>query len=246
MKIEEFLSKFPPPGRLVMAKLWGSRSHNTHKDTSDYDFSGVYICPTEQMVGLKPPIHTFKHDKEDDGEISKDLLPDYQFFEIGRFCELLMKGNPGILEMLFTDRHLIVGCDDWKDLVDMRDMFLTKQTVHQYLGYMNGQLKRLIAHKPLHTTGGVYNEKWAYHILRLAEDAKRIAVGKPPLVWKEGAERDFLMRVRNMEFSWQECQKLIESAITEVEAMKPFKIPDEADSAVLNKWLVELRRKNWY
>ncbi len=248
MQIEQFLAKFPPPGKIVMAKLWGSRSHNTHKETSDHDFSGVYICRTSEILSLMPPIVTFKHDKEDSPDVSKAEWPDYQFHEVGRFCELLLKGNPGILEMLFTKRELLVGVDEWNELVAMGDKFLTQQAVHQYLGYMGGQLKRLINHKGqkgLHTSGGAYNEKWAYHILRLAEDAKRIAVGQPPLVWKEGAERDFLMRVRNMEFTWEECQKLIETALADVEGMKPYKIPEQADKAALNDWLLNLRWKNW-
>lgn len=244
MDLETFLNKFPPPGKVLFAKVWGSRSHNTHKESSDTDFAGVYVCPTKDILSMDPPAPTWKHDKEDSPEVSKAEWPDYQFHEVGKFCELLYKGNPGILEMLYTE-GLCMFTPDWETLRVIKDQFLSRHSLHQYLGYMNGQLKRLTAHqgqKGLHTTGGKYNEKWAYHILRLAMDAERIAQCRGPLVWKDGKERDFLMKVRNEEVSWEECKKLIEDAIARVEELdKTSKLPETGDKEALNKWLLKVR-----
>lgn len=245
MNLHEFLEKFPMPGKVIFAKIWGSRSHNTHKEGSDTDFSGVFLCPTREILSLDRPSETVKFDKEDSA--TKENHPDHQFHEVGRFSELLLKGNPGIVEMLYTDRFCI-GSEPWMELVLNRKKFLSQQAVHQYLGYMNGQHKRLLSYngqKGLHTKGGKYNEKWAYHLLRLAEDAKRIAQGNEPIVWKEGEERDFLMKVRNEEYSWEEVRDFIEKAISSIEALKPFPLPEQGDKAFLNEWLLALRYKNW-
>lgn len=272
MNLEEFLVKFPPPGRLVFAKVWGSRSHNTHKPTSDTDFSGVYLYPTRELLSVRLPNEkglsdNFKFDKEEGANHNKEDWPDYQFFEVGRFAELLLKGNPSIIEMLFTD-NLTLMTPTWERLRAIRDRFLCQESVKQYVGYMQGQLRRLTAHdgkKGLHTKGGGYNEKWAYHILRLAEDAKRIATGQCPVVWKEGPERDFLMRVRNNEFDWPDVKVMLEkaiySALNTKEPMPPWEekkayeqwldkslsalpIPQYGDKDALNDWLWQVRQEN--
>jgi len=243
MKVEEFLTIRSPPGKVLFAKLWGSRSHNTHKEDSDYDFSGVYLHPTSKVLSLNPPPSTWNHDSDEE-----DV--DYQFFEVHKFCELLVKGNPAILEMLYTENYY-VSTPEWDRLRNLRHLFLSCEVVRQYLGYMSGQLKKLIAHDGkggLHTKGGSYNEKWAYHAMRLSEDAKRIASGKSPVVWKEGTERDFLMTVRNGGLSLEACKELIEKSIADVDALKEgesWPIPDEADRNVLNEWLLDIRKKNW-
>lgn len=243
-KLLTFLEKFPMPGPIIFAKIWGSRSHNTHKETSDWDYAGVYICSVSKILSLCPPEETKKHDKADSPEANKDENPDYQFHEIGKFCALLMKGNPAILEMLYTDR-MCIETEAWLRLKKIRDKFLSAEAVHQYLGYMNGQLQRLRKGQSLHTKGGEQNEKWMYHILRLAGDAKRIAQGQPPEIWKEGVERDFLMKVRNNEYTWEAAEKLLVDAVADVEAQRPFKVPPMGDIDALNDWLIQLRKENW-
>lgn len=242
ISIEQFLEKHHPPGKVIFAKVWGSKSHNTDKEGSDTDFAGVYLCPTSEILSLDPPKGSWTHDKEDGP--NKEDKPDHQFHEAGRFADLLLKGNPGLVETLFTER-LFITTPEWEELRSIRDQFLCQDTVHQYLGYMNGQFKRLMKGSYLHTTGGNWNEKWVYHILRLAEDAKRIAKGQRPVVWKEGTERDFLMRLRHNEFELPEVKTLIEKAIKEVEDLKPFPLPKHGNKVALNEWLLKLRRNNW-
>jgi predicted nucleotidyltransferase len=243
MLLKEFLDNFPPPGRVIFAKVWGSRSHNTHKDTSDTDFAGVYLCPTSEILSLKPPAPTFKYDAKE-GEINKEEYPDHAFYEAAHFANLLLVGNPGILEYLYTEK-LYMTTPEWESLKAIRDRFLSVDSIHQYLGYMNGQLKRLINGLSLHTTGGKYNEKWAYHIMRLIGDAKRIAQGKPPVVWKDGEERLLLMKIRGDEVSWEDVKKMIEDGIEEIKAMGPYPLPQSGDAGALQDWLLDLRRNNW-
>jgi len=228
------------PGRIIFAKVWGSRSHNCHTDNSDWDYAGVYICPTSQILSLHPPEDTKKHDSPE----KKEDNPDRQFHEVGKFCSLLIKGNPAILEMLFTDR-MCLESEEWLRLKKIRDRFLSAEAVHQYLGYMEGQLKRLIKEQPLHSKGGTYNEKWFYHCMRLMSDAKRIAQRQAPEIWKEGAERAFLLDIRHYKYSKEDAIKFIGDAILEVEALKPYGIPQLGDEEALNDWLLTLRKENW-
>src|SRR3989304_1128620 len=93
----------------------------------------------------------------------------------------------------------------------------------------------------LHTKGGKYSEKWAYHMVRLLWDAKRIAQGGEPVVWKEGLERDHLMQIRMDLLTQEAVERLAKSEIAAIDAMRPWKIPEEADKRLLNDWLLCVR-----
>lgn len=219
--------------KLLFMKVWGSHSHNTAKPDSDIDYLGVYRAPTLDVLGMAPVIGTI------DGK-----NPDYQIHEVRKFCELLLKGNPGIVEMLFTDR-LCIESDQWKFLKSLRRNFLTQQTVKQYLGYVEGQLKKHAKGSYLHTSGGQPTEKWAYHMTRLVLDAKRIVLGDEPTVWKEGDERQLLMDIRNGETSPAIAEQFVKLKLAEIENLKPWKLPEQADVAVLNRWLLDVRGWGW-
>jgi hypothetical protein len=105
-------------------------------------------------------------------------------------------------------------------------------------------LKRFVAHggkAGLHTKGGAYNEKWAYHVVRLLGDAKRIAGGAEPVVWKEGGERAELMRIRSGEVTQEQVERLARGLMDAIEALKPWPLAEEGDREWLNAWLLRLR-----
>jgi hypothetical protein len=127
-------------------------------------------------------------------------------------------------------------------------------------------MRRLVSGRSLHTAGGGYNEKWAYHVLRLLGDLKRLCVGKPPQVWVEGTERDLLMRVREGGVALAEFKALVERGVAEAfsasglamppmwegehyawlqQAVKSVPLPEAGDEAEAEKWLLRLRRENW-
>ena len=222
-------------GWLIFSKVWGSHSHNTNIPTSDVDYLGVYVAFNRDLLGLQPPADTIDN--------PEGVKPDYQIHEIGKFCNLLLKGNPGIIEMLFSDR-LTWSDPKWAPLKAERKRFLTQRAVAQYLGYMQGQLKKFAAHGGkggLHTKGGEWSEKWAYHMVRLGYDARRIAQGQEPLVWKEGAERDTLMEIRTGQWSQKRVEDTTLGLIHEIDGMKPWAIPEEGDREWLNEWLLGVR-----
>ena len=133
----QFIAKTKIPGRLLFGRLGGSRSYNLNHENSDRDYGGVYIMPTRDFVSLSPPPDILEGTSAD-----KVKNPDHAFYEIFKFCNLLIKGNPTIIEMLFTNKNSFVT-NEWNELKEHRVEFLTKKCVLQYLGYLNGQLERL-------------------------------------------------------------------------------------------------------
>lgn len=231
--LEQFVNSMKFPGRLLFSKVWGSRSHNCERPDSDWDYSGVYLVPTVEILGLN---HYADHVSRTEGE-----KPDYAFYEAKRFCELLLTGNPGIVEMIFTYK-MCQYTPEWDELRKHSHRFLSKKTVHQYIGYAEGQLKRLKNNKGLHTTGGCFNEKWAYHLTRLLTDAERIVSGEVPLVWKEGKERDHLMSIRNGDITRMDIENYADGMIAKIsDKLGDCDLPEKGDEDLLNKWLVDLR-----
>ena len=216
-------------GTILYSKVWGSHSHDTQMPDSDVDYTGVYVANTRDLLGLNPPPDTLTGEK-----------PDYQIHEIRKFCDLLIKGNPGIIEMLFTEKFQHYH-PDWEALRAIRNEFLTETVVKQYIGYSKAQLKRFRHSKPVHSKGGVAGEKWCYHMVRVAWDAERIAQGQGPKVWKEGLEKEILMKIRYGEMSPCEAMDIAEKTIDRVDGLKPWNVNVDAPEEALEDWLLIIR-----
>lgn len=224
----DFLNETPLPGRVLFAKIWGSHSHGTELPESDVDYLAVYACSPAELLGLSPPPDT----------VSKEA-PDYQAHEARKFAALIRKGNPGVIECLFTERWF-VDSPEWRALRELRTGFLNQTTLKQYLGYCRGQLHRLDAGTRLHTRGGKFNTKWAYHMVRLALDAERIAQGDPPVVFKEGAENELLMEVRAGRYEPSELATMFQEIEARIDGCKPWAIPERVEERSLNNWLMDV------
>lgn len=232
--LQAFIAEKAPllPGVLIFAKIWGSHSHNTALPTSDVDYLMVYACKPKQLLSLSPPTDTVDGKK-----------PDFQAHEVAKFCSLLLKGNPGLIECLFTERFQHYG-SAWEELRKERRRFLSWRTVKQYVGYAQGQLHKLRAGTSLHTAGGKFSEKWAYHLVRLLFDAERIAKGEDPLIWKEDGseERSLLMSIREELIPQADIENLAAQAMKRIDALESSSgIPKEGDKEFLNEWLLDIR-----
>lgn len=216
------------PGRLIYAKVWGSHSHGTQLPTSDVDYLAVFQLPTRTVLSLDPWSDTV------DGK-----GPDFESHEIGKFAGLVLKGNPGVVEMLFTTQWQ-VATPGWEALVAGRHTVLNRATVNQYLGYCDGQLRRLQGGHRLHTAGGVYNTKWAYHLLRVAMNAELIARGKAPVVTETGERLAHLMQVRAGAFSPEDIVAEYQAIRARID-VENSELPETADKAFLAQWLWERR-----
>lgn len=216
------------PGRLVYAKVWGSHSHGTQLETSDVDYLAVFQQPTRVVLGLGP---------WRDGVDGK--APDYQCHEVGKLAGLLLKGNPGVVEMLFTEQ-MQVTTPGWDALRAFRRTFINQTTLGQYLGYCDDQLRRHRAGNRLHTAGGAYNTKWAYHLLRLVRNAERMVLGGDPVMLEAGDDLGLLQQVRAGALSPLEVEAAFAAVRARVAAAVPA-LPPAADLRRLEEWLWQQR-----
>jgi len=223
------VSQIDLPGRLLFSGVTGSQSYNCSTESSDLDFGGVYVVPTSDILGIG-----------DVQETKTGQQNNYTFHEVGKFCRLLLKGNPGIFEMVVGKRDCYLT-DEWVELRNNKYRFLSIRMVGSYLGYLNAQLARLEKGMSLHTAGSSYCEKWAYHVIRLGMDAGRICKGVLPDVWKTGEDREMLLDIRNGKTSEARVFSMAKKMVDEVEYAKPWNLPKEGDWEWLNKWLITIR-----
>jgi RNA repair pathway DNA polymerase beta family len=92
--------------------------------------------------------------------------------EVGKFVELLGKGNPKLVEPLFAS-HLTWSAPEWEGAVAVRKTAINFNTVKQYLLYSQQKLKA--AKEALQAKQAPWKD--LYHALRLAKEANRLASG---------------------------------------------------------------------
>lgn len=221
------------PGPLLFVQETGSTAYNLAIAGSDVDYLGVYVAMTWMILGLDTPPGTIT--------TPEGMKPDCTVHEVGKFCSLLLKGNPTIVESLFVERGF-EALQPWEDLRAHRREFLTREAVKQYLGYCQGQLLRIEKGQSLvRGDGGKPDLKWAYHMLRLVLDAERIVAGAEPQVWRTGEEREQLMRVRRGETPIAFVIAEVKARIAAIDAKQPWPLPDKGDRMFLNNWLLSVR-----
>jgi predicted nucleotidyltransferase len=113
---------------ILLDAVSGSRAYNTHKETSDWDYRGVFIAELDDfLTGFYP-------------EQVNDTTNDIVYYEIGRYFDLLQENNPNILELLEVPENCIKYRSDLMDLVRSED-FLSKLCKKKFGGYALGQMK---------------------------------------------------------------------------------------------------------
>lgn len=126
-------------GWIVLETTSGSRAYGLEMPHSDWDIRGVYVLPTEDVLRSVPtPDGGFEYQ----AQIS-DEKGDVVFYEIGRFIELLEKGNPNILELLYAPEDCIIYKDIlFDEYFYPKTQYLTKKLYNTFSGYAQSQIKK--------------------------------------------------------------------------------------------------------
>eukprot|EP00727_Mastigamoeba_balamuthi_P009272 m51a1_g4968 hypothetical protein (497) ;mRNA; r:389804-391537 len=216
----------------MLSFLSGSHAFNLATPTSDVDAFGVYAARTSGLLSLRP------------AEACPDVVDgkapvDYAMYEARTYARLLLKGNPKVVEPLFSDK-MCWRAPMFEELVSKRGVFLNKVTLRQYLGYAEEKLRN--ASKP--ETEKNVPKKQMYHALRLSFEAQRICNGGQPNVFLEGEDREQIMAIRRGAGTPDELQQAsarVRSILVGIEAKLPScGLPEAADPNVLDQWLWRL------
>ncbi|GAA1614774.1 hypothetical protein GCM10009789_81110 [Kribbella sancticallisti] len=213
----------------IYAAVVGSRAFGLDTDTSDTDTRGVYVAPTEAFWSLgKPPMHV-------DGP-----EPEWFSWEIERFCELALKANPNLLEVLHSPlvvRQTSLG----EELVSLRKTFLSQLAYQTYSGYVLSQFKKIEAD---YRRDGAPKWKHVMHLIRLLLSARTLlAEGK--LTVDVGPYRDRLLAVKRGELPWDEVERWRLTLHEELDnALRKTVLPATPDVGTVDAWLRSVRKRS--
>lgn len=211
----------------VYACVMGSRAFGLATDGSDTDRRGVFVAPTPLFWRLdKPPTHVTGPREE---EFS---------WEIERFCSLALRANPNLLECLHSP--LVEHADaTGRELLELRDAFLSRRVEASFRGYAEQQLGRLEADI---RRDGAPRWKHAMHLLRLLTSCRDL-LRTGTLTVDVGDRREELLAVRRGEVGWEEVRGRMRRLHDEVDAAAArTALPAEPDRARVEDFLVRVRR----
>ncbi len=120
--------------RLLYEYIRGSHLYGLNNEDSDVDTSGLFLAPKENFFGLEmnyqPLISDERHDTT--------------WFELGNFCQLLLKSNPTVLEALFVpnDKIITTPSDILKPIFENREQFVTKQCFKPFISFAVEQIHK--------------------------------------------------------------------------------------------------------
>ena len=232
-------------GRIMLACPFGSHRYNLHKEDSDLDMFVVYIGDTEKCLSFHPPPLTIKNRTSEQ--------PDFTLYELYRYCELLVAGDPRVVESLFLHSDTVhYATNEYHQFVALRRDVLSREVVKKYLGDATGNhgLKKLLRWEEQATPadkGRVY--KVLYIVLRLLFHAKQVASGEEIRVFLEenSEEREFLLAIRRHECSYQVARDRIELVKMEIETLlksDKYSLQDTACVAPIESLMLSIRRDN--
>lgn len=119
-------------GRLMFITLGGSHAYGTNNEHSDIDIRGCVFNRKEEILGLSS-FDTYA-----------DANTDTTIYAFNKLVRLLINCNPNTIEMLGGKPETYVYVNPWgQQLIDNREMFLSKRAAHSFGGYANQQLSRL-------------------------------------------------------------------------------------------------------
>jgi len=154
--------------RTIFKTISGSRAYGTNLPTSDTDYKGIYIQPTDDILGFRYKEQT-------------DIGKDESHYEVRRFLQLLGSANPNMLEMLYMPEECIVQQDDqyWSMIVQHRDKFLTRKCLHSFGGYAVQQIRKARGlDKKMNYEKERVERKTPFYFCHVVEDGKTIPLEK--------------------------------------------------------------------
>ena len=120
--------------RLLYKYVRGSHLYGLETKDSDIDYGGLFFADKNDFLGL-----SFNYSPQ-----VSDAKNDETWYEIGRFCELLLKSNSTILEALFVpeDKMVVKPNPIIMPLFENRDKFITKDCFKPFVSYAIEQIKK--------------------------------------------------------------------------------------------------------
>lgn len=250
---EEVQDKLSQHNLLLLGRV-GSYAYGTDTEDSDVDLMGVFIPSKDDILGLGYKTVQDSYDyKFPDHDIEIVL------YDIRKFTNLVLKGNPNVTPLLFLTREnsYLTQTDQAFHFVDILQLScMSKKMYAPLVGYATSQLSRIEGkntgklgdkRKALVEKYG-YDTKFAHHAIRLLLVARTLfRHGLYPVHMK--VNKKLLLDIRNGKYTHNQYMELwrrhLEYAQKAFEEMQDNLLPEypnteRAESLVTNFLLTEV------
>ncbi len=245
------LSGFCHPENLIHLFVGGSELHGAKVgQTDDTDLYGVYGEQPEQALGLDPSEHFIWSTAGDERRNGPDDV-DVTLYSLRKWADMAAKGNATALHFLFAEPQEVAP-ETWRKIQAERELFLSRNSAKQFLGFADNQFKRLTGEKgsgkkgqrPEYIGKFGYDTKAAMHGLRLLYEClelmshKRITLPRP--------EKDLLIEVRSGEWTLERVlahAKTLAREVEETVASSP--LPGSVDRAAISRLVAQVHLEFW-
>lgn len=224
--------------KVILEGIVGSTAYNLNTAASDIDKAGVYVWPTEVILGIakfQETVHKLK--------VGGDT--DITMHEAGKFIRLALSANPTVTDFLWLENY--THLDEWGQLlVDNKRSFLSARVRKTYAGYAVQQIHRLV------NRGGTFDPdlakrtaKHARHCTRLVLQAEHVMKTGDVLVGLSQQQADFCREMG--ELAQGDYQKFAEFGLEwvgRIDGMNSI-LPDDPDYATAERLLLAIRRGHY-
>ena len=248
----------PLPDQCILLVEVGSTAHGTGiPGGEDHDELGVVVETAAHVLGLDDRgLRTVMQRTQPEGVRSGPGDIDRTLHSLRRFVRLAASGNPSILMTFWAPVEHITP--EGESLVGLADAFVGRHVIPRYRGYMQSQALRLLGlrgggHGVRGGGGRVelieaygYDTKYAMHCARLGFQCIELLTTGQLQLPIQGEPADWLRSVRHGEVpfaTWWARSLELDAELARMEA--DTSLPEEADRARIETWLVDAHRRAW-
>lgn len=212
--------------RILFRCVIGSRAYGLEDEQSDTDRRGIYLPPAElhwSLYGVPEQL-----ENEETQEV---------YWEIQKFLVLALKANPNVLECLYSP-IVEFATPLAKELLAMRDAFLSKLVFQTYSGYVASQFKKM--QTDIRNQGTV---KWKHvmHLIRLLISGIDV-LREGTVIVEVGDARDSLLAIKRGEVAFAEADAWRKRLQVDFErAFQHTTLPERPDYERANAYLIHAR-----
>lgn len=207
---------------IIFTAIAGSRSYGIHVDSSDYDIRSIFVIPLGRRVSLEYYPGEFN---------VKEGNKDYKYYEIQKFLHLGIKGNPNVIELIFSPDSCIEYCqgDIFKNnIFANRFDFISANTYYAYRGYAYSYVKKLNNYSKMQNRWqnienvnidlSPINLKFMTHVIRLLLSLSNILENGEPIVEFSGENLNYLRKIRSGQCNISEVRQHADELFKELDS----------------------------
>ncbi len=117
---------------IILLGVSGSYGYGTNREGSDVDFRGITLNLPSDLIGFT------------EFEQFEDRKTDTVIYSFNKIIKLLINCNPNTIEILGIDEdEYVIKSEIGQELLDNKDMFLSKRAATSFGHYADAQLRRL-------------------------------------------------------------------------------------------------------